>query len=75
MSMKDRIRRLKDEAEAWRCRECERRPPRAYVYYPDEQDYSPPEPEHCPECGRLTELICLRVEYDEDLRALGGGGG
>jgi hypothetical protein len=73
MSIKDRIRRLGDGADARRCRECGLRPQKLYVYYPDEEDCSPPEPEHCPECGRLIELICLKVEYEEE-RALGGEG-
>jgi hypothetical protein len=73
---KDRMRRLEDGADARLaslCRECGLRPPKVYVYYPDEEAYSPPEPEHCPECGSLIELITLKVEYEEE-RALGGRG-
>jgi hypothetical protein len=70
MSIKDRIRRLEGRGGAEHCPECRLRPVSTYVVYPDEESHTPPEPEHCPKCGRLIERFCLKVVY-EDLEGEG----
>jgi hypothetical protein len=66
MSIKDRVRRLEGRGDPDRCRECRLRPTKTYAIYPGEEDRLIPEPEHCPECGRLIEIVCIRVEYEEE---------
>ena len=63
MSIKDRIRRLEGRGGPG-CQECRNEPQRTYAYYPQKGD-DPPEPEHCPECGRPLGII-FRVLYGEE---------
>jgi len=69
MSIKSRIRRLEGRGDSERCSECRLRPTSTYTVYPGEEDDAPPEPEYCPECGRLIERVRIRVVYDRS----GGG--
>jgi hypothetical protein len=64
MSIKSRIRRLEGRGDSERCSECRLRPVSTYVVYPDEEDHAPPEPEHCPKCGRHIERFILKVVYE-----------
>jgi hypothetical protein len=63
MSIKHRLRRLEGNGPGG-CRECRLRPTPTYVVYPDEEDRTPPEPEHCPECGSAVEVVVIRVVYE-----------
>jgi hypothetical protein len=64
MGIKDRIRRLEDEGDAERCRECRLRPVKTHAIYPGEEDRPLPEPEYCPECGRLIDTVVIRVVHE-----------
>lgn len=68
MSIKSRLRTLEGR-DSPGCYQCRLRPTSTYVVYPDEE-YHEPEPEHCPECDRLIEVVLIKVVCEEE----GGGG-
>jgi hypothetical protein len=63
--LSNRLRRLEDRDASEGCPECHLKPQMPRVFYPGEGDPQP-EPERCPECGRLLgPLIAVTYEDEE----------